>query len=104
VYAVLLTVGAAVASFGFLTLVILGLALGGSLGGLLLGWLCAAGLGVAQLWSARWAWRRLASQNALPSSGGTLAQSGQRFGTARPVPSSAVTAAAATRVRVWSLQ
>jgi hypothetical protein len=58
--ALLVTVGAAVASFGFLTLVILGLAAGGSVGGLPAGLLLAAALGVGWLFGVRWAWRRLA--------------------------------------------
>jgi hypothetical protein len=61
-YALAITVGAAVASFGFLTLVILGLAVGGSVGGLPAGLLLAAALGIGWLVAVRWAWRRLAKQ------------------------------------------
>jgi hypothetical protein len=60
-HALLVTAGAAVASFVFLTLVILGLAAGGAVGGLPAGLLLAAALGIGWLFCIRWAWRRLAT-------------------------------------------
>lgn len=68
--ALLVTIGAAVASFGFLTLVLGGLAVGGSVGGLAAGLVLAAALGAGWVFGVRWAWRRF-SGPARPTGHGT---------------------------------